>query len=460
MATRSMRGRGAPAARSRPWLSEMVQRQEAVLRGLRFIYRNSLEGDNFEDWGGDYLWCFHCVASTSADARLRALAREMGATLALKWRGEQQALPELADAGEVGYYMSMIDVSSRLGIDNHGLGEHVRQGSHRFTARDYLGFDPVREAPPGGARSRYDVWCDALVLTYTGDGCGIPMGASYVDVLRWLPRMRPYGGPADGEFRDMVLAITHLVYTLNDYNRYRLSPEWLPDEFEFLRENLKVPVAAGDAELLGEFVDCLRAFGLPDSDGVVRSGVEYLLASQNADGSWGDVDEPDVHTRYHTAWTAIDGLRDYAWSERTEWPAGVREVLVGGGWRDSHSIGPLPDGRGSDWSTGTCYDFLHDSHDSGNLAVGVRGFTPCPGPAAADRSRTVVRQSGDCRRADLAGWEISRVCEAVERYAQHLGQKGRGAVQRGAAIDYGSQAAGGRVRVDARRQVRRVREGQ
>ena len=37
----------------------------------------------------------------------------------------------------------------------------------------------------------------------------------------------------------MVLAITHLVYTLNDYNRYRLSQEWLPQEFEFLRENLQ-----------------------------------------------------------------------------------------------------------------------------------------------------------------------------------------------------------------------------
>jgi hypothetical protein len=53
------------------------------------------------------------------------------------------------------------------------------------------------------------------------------------------------------------------------------------------------------------------------------------LSSQNADGSWGDVHEPDVHKRYHTAWTAIDGLREYAWSERTEWPAGVREVLLG-----------------------------------------------------------------------------------------------------------------------------------
>ena len=85
----------------------MLKRKEAVLRGLRFIYQNSLEGDNFEDWGGDYLWCFHCVASTSADPELRAVAREMGTSLARKWQGEQRTLPELADADEVGYYMSM-----------------------------------------------------------------------------------------------------------------------------------------------------------------------------------------------------------------------------------------------------------------------------------------------------------------------------------------------------------------
>ena len=144
-------------------------------------------------------------------------------------------------------------------------------------------------------QSRYDIWCDALVLTYTGDACGIPVGASYADVLRWLPAMRPYRGPEGGsnpEFRDIVLAITHLVYTLNDYNRYRLPPELLPQEVEFLQENLNEPLAANDAELLGEFVDCLRAFGLPDSDSRVSAGMEYLLASQNPDGSWGDVHEP------------------------------------------------------------------------------------------------------------------------------------------------------------------------
>ena len=194
------------------------------MRGLQFIYQHSLEGDNFEDWGGDYLWCFHCIASTSADSALCTLAREMGAALARKWQDGVQTLPELADADEVGYYMSMIAVSQRLGIDTSQLGEHVRQGSRRFTARDYLGFDPVREAPPANARSRYDLWCDALVLTYTGDSCDIQMGASYVDVLRWLPRMRPYRGAEGGanpEFRDIVPAIPPGIHL--NANRYRLD---------------------------------------------------------------------------------------------------------------------------------------------------------------------------------------------------------------------------------------------
>jgi hypothetical protein len=44
--------------------------------------------------------------------------------------------------------------------------------------------------------------------------------------------------------------------------------------------------------------------------------VEYLLATQNADGSWGDAEAKDIYRRYHPTWTAIDGLRDYKWKRR------------------------------------------------------------------------------------------------------------------------------------------------
>jgi hypothetical protein len=50
-------------------------------------------------------------------------------------------------------------------------------------------------------------------------------------------------------------------------------------------------------------------------------------SSQNADGSWGDPDEENIRTRCHTTWTAIDGLRTYAWrGERLSHPE-VKSML-------------------------------------------------------------------------------------------------------------------------------------
>jgi hypothetical protein len=49
-------------------------------------------------------------------------------------------------------------------------------------------------------------------------------------------------------------------------------------------------------------------------DPLIRTGVEFLLRTQNRDGSWDDVNEPDLYARYHPTWTAIDGLREYNWT--------------------------------------------------------------------------------------------------------------------------------------------------
>jgi hypothetical protein len=57
----------------------------------------------------------------------------------------------------------------------------------------------------------------------------------------------------------------------------------------------------------------LKSFGLGDSNRLIVKGMKYLLATQNADGSWGDMEAEDVYERYHPTWTAIDGLRAYAW---------------------------------------------------------------------------------------------------------------------------------------------------
>jgi squalene cyclase len=67
---------------------------------------------------------------------------------------------------------------------------------------------------------------------------------------------------------------------------------------------------------MGELMDCLKSFGLQDDDTLIRTGTEFLLSSQNPDGSWGDMKTTDMYLRYHPTWTAVDGLRDYKWKRR------------------------------------------------------------------------------------------------------------------------------------------------
>ena len=87
-----------------------------------------------------------------------------------------------------------------------------------------------------------------------------------------------------------------------------------------------------DPEILGELLDSLKAFGLRATHPLIIRGTKYLLASQNEDGSWGDPNEENIRTRCHTTWTAIDGLRTYAWrGERSN--RRVIESVLKRGWR-------------------------------------------------------------------------------------------------------------------------------
>jgi Prenyltransferase and squalene oxidase repeat len=318
------------------------EREQAILRGLKFLYDNACDAENFDAWGHDYLSCFYCIASTSRDGALRRMARSMGRERAREWRREHARVPDTADAETIASLVFGSDAANRLGMRDDALREGIRRAAGRFTAEDYFGFDAFTEPPPldvpaycdcGLYNSRgrkacrkckkplemtnpYKLWTDALTRSYVGERYGVTVGAPYREVIKWLPRMRPYGGRAGGEddnFYHTLYAVTHVVYTLNDYSTYNLSPELLPHEFEFLTANLEEAISLEDAEMMGEFLDSLMAFGLDKDNPLIRKGRQYLLSQQNPDGSWGDTDTEDIYSRYHPTWTAVDGLREYRW---------------------------------------------------------------------------------------------------------------------------------------------------
>jgi hypothetical protein len=319
------------------------ERNRALYRGLKFIYHTSLKHKNFDEYGSDYLWCFYTLSVTVKDERLRQMAREMGAERATKWRQDHKTLPSDADANTIAEFVFGGDAADNLGRRDDVLKKQLQQAAARYPARDYLEFDPLTEPPPTdvpdeceedgtqesrGAtvcsvckhpltmKSRYDVWYDALITAYSGDHYGVKLGAHYQDVLKWLPSLRPYRGREDGknpDFLDSVYAVTHVIYTLNNYSYYKLPRELLPMERDFLRSNLREAIALNDTDMLGEFMDSLKSLGLTIDDAEIRAGMEFYLTHQNRDGSWGDMDEEDIYNRYHPTWNGVTGLTEYAW---------------------------------------------------------------------------------------------------------------------------------------------------
>jgi len=319
------------------------ERDRAVLRGLGFIYRCARRPEYFREWGHDLLGAFYNIAETSSGRDVRDLARRMGRERSVEWRRIHPGVPPGTDPEQMKALVFGNDSAERLGVPDPTMRAALTAAAARFSAADYLGFDPAVEPPPAdfpkpcekcgrqnrrgstvcsrcGSRlemySRYDLYQDALIDTYWGERSGIRLGAPYADVLQWLPWLRPWPARRPGnedEYYAGVYAITHVIYTYNGYSVYRVSPACFPQEFEYLKDNLRDAIADRDPETMGEYLDTLRAFGLTFADGVIRQGFEYLLSVQNPDGSWGDP-KADPYGRYHPTWTSVDGLRDYRWS--------------------------------------------------------------------------------------------------------------------------------------------------
>ncbi len=333
------------------------QKAAAVERGLRFIYKTSHNKKAFSNWGQDYLWCFYTISVSAADPKLKALAWKMGQDRARHWLRLNPGIPEkFATSGEVSYWVFASHSAILLGAPVPPNKDVLRKAAARFKPEAFLGFDPKKPIPhdlplpcpkdksrnPQGANTcikcgaaltftdPYDLLCDGIIAAYSGDSYGVTLGATLPEVMSQIPGLRPYRGPIskdDSGFSSLTYAVTHIIYALNDYGIYRLRKEWLPAEFDFLVTHLLLNIEWNDPETLGEFMDTLKSFGPAGTEELIRKGEEFLLARQNPDGSWGDPKEKDVYIRYHSTWTAIGGLMDFALiKEGVSFPEALRRA--------------------------------------------------------------------------------------------------------------------------------------
>ncbi|MCP3139483.1 hypothetical protein [Pyxidicoccus xibeiensis] len=323
--------------------SLLMARDRALYRGLAFLERETRRPERLAAFGSALLYSLSFMATTSRDATVRAYTRQLALRSFRAWQAYWPGQVEAHDADTVSELVHAYGAAERLGLRFPRLKRELLALSRRFPASDYLWFDPNHEPPPTNVpetcacgwsnprgrrrcvnpecRARLSrmsplrLWTISLTAAFCGDRNGVPFGVRYERMMRWLPHMRGYAHPRRGVggFYDSAYAISHVVYTLNDYGVWLLDPRLLPHEFEYLTTHLEAALEVGDPDMVGEFLDSLRAFGLDNEDPHVAAGIGFLVETQNRDGSWGERDGALDYTRFHATWAALDGLRDFAW---------------------------------------------------------------------------------------------------------------------------------------------------
>jgi hypothetical protein len=181
----------------------------------------------------------------------------------------------------------------------------------------------------------YGALTDAVVWTYLFEDIGISVrcasggqstqSAVFLgDVARFLPIARNYQ-PVDelghDFYRLQCYFLTHFVYALTDWGRHQLRRELFWEEFSFLSEQMRQVIILEDPELVGEFLQCLRIFGVTEKDTaiwpLVQQGMAFLVETEQkfgAKGLWGRAND-DVYSRYHTSYCAVIGIMDMSFSD-------------------------------------------------------------------------------------------------------------------------------------------------
>jgi hypothetical protein len=318
-----------------PRLLTRASRTTAVAKALRLLEQIAATPSVFADYGGHLLLAFWLIGTTSRCKTLRQSALGIGRERARYWRAQWPSVRRNLHADNVLQEVIASYAATGLGIVSDSIRCDLRSATATWSPRDLVYYDPATEYAPSdvpehcccgraNARkrsrcsdcrrrldscSRYEIWYYALTSAYFSERHQIPLGVTFLDVLRELPDLRPLPSPGMDDYYQGIYAVTHLVYTLTDYGRWLLSPRLFPTEYRFLRDGMDWALEQQEADTVGEIVDTLATFGASNSDPVVGRGRTFLLQTQQSDGGWGK-EGGDPYAYFHTVWTGIDGLRE------------------------------------------------------------------------------------------------------------------------------------------------------
>ncbi|MFH2007219.1 MAG: hypothetical protein ABI333_11580 [bacterium] len=249
---------------------------------------------------------FLILRQSARDPALRRLGARVGLQLARRFL-RLAPRPKATDpVAQLFDHAAGLYFSGRLGLEASPNYRKAVQLAFQYASPERLF---RKSQPPNEVRDLLD-W---LVDLYFPFKLGLSQPTRYTDIVA---RARRYTFPfgvfeTPKTLEDRTYLATHVVYVLSDFNECRLQETQLRPLVRFLEKAARVYLAMDDVETLGEIADALKIVGRGYRCPLLRKILGRLLQRQNGDGSWGDIHSKDSYKRYHTTWTAFNGLLEY-----------------------------------------------------------------------------------------------------------------------------------------------------
>ena len=371
------------------------------------------EKDPLNSYGAEAVHFLISIGNTAREPLKRRVLTLMD-PIADRWQEEYEVTTSLYMDTEEGLVtVKDIFCFEHIGRSPKGkrqLDDYLRSSVGVTDATEWYKIDPGNSAsmeslvtPAKGHTLLKNALFNSYFVECTDIHC--PVGVTYLDFLKELPRVKPYRLPSQtkGEedsnpvFEEQCSLLFAAIQTLSHFGDLTLSSKLLPDEFVFLHssEVMEYGVQKENVSLVGQLVFCLRVFQVSDADPILKRGVQCLLNLQREDGSWGetllkdrdgrDRDDQMFDGRFYRTFYASAALCSRRFRGFGPSRPGALKVLRG--W--------LPKiGRSE-------HDFKRTQYATGNLSTNSNHLTPIleAYPKAADY-RAQIKVSAK-RRAEL-----------------------------------------------------------
>jgi len=291
---------------------------------------------HLDDVGLDSVYIFLEIAASSRNAEIRAKASTIARRYAKRLAKRLMNTDGLLEGGDLVDLLDLLSEAAPLGLDAKVLGRRARESLAVCNSFEDLHGVAFEDLATASEDDLFDAMMSVYSLAKAQAACGdaFKVTPGLAEVLAFLEH-RHFMDAVDDlsdekeTFQDHAYLATHVAYILSNYGRLRLWRADAPWVYRYLRANFHAVLADKDIELTAEFVDIFRSLGCREADDAdLRAGTAFLLAAQNADGSWGPwKNEEDAYDAMHYTWCALGALRERVFLKGTPYEQHLRNVL-------------------------------------------------------------------------------------------------------------------------------------